>query len=131
MLQMRSCAVKTRTRKIWLKFLLQVAAVEPLVKRSRQEVGKARLSLERLQEEAALTQLIESEKCPDAHFVMVGDHRVGLPSLEIEMYVRTVAVKAKKTLDNLQDLIRESESPEPAACERRDAARVAPERCQR
>ena len=36
-----------------MAFLLQVAAVEPLVKRSRQEVGKARLSLERLQEEAA------------------------------------------------------------------------------
>ena len=32
-----------------MAFLLQVAAVEPLVKRSRQEVGKARLSLERLQ----------------------------------------------------------------------------------
>ena len=36
-----------------MAFLLQVAAVEPLVKRSRQEVGRARLSLERLQEEAA------------------------------------------------------------------------------
>ena len=36
-----------------MAFLLHIAAVEPLVKRSRQEVGRARLSLERLQEEAA------------------------------------------------------------------------------